>query len=961
MTQNVLGPQAAVNLATKSASLIVDSEEEAKDFTEALLDVGLDATLVKVVRLDGGSPKMCAKKAKKADTVTPLTFSHNDPEDPDSLLQSTLEPRYDPLAPLPSTPSQSATTTTTIELAIGGMTCSMCSKAITQTLNQLPGVQKVNVSLPTNMATIVLTEGSPTTPAQLQEAVESVGYTVQQILTTQASSKIQQMQESQQADVVRKKHSFLLSLVGTLPISIMTMVLPHFPSIPWMHATITIRGHVFLQESLVLAALGTLVQFGSGWTFYKTSHSNIVLGQLGMDVLVAVGTTASYIYAWIQTWKGQEAHAFETSAVLISFVLLGKWMNSLAVRRTSQALTQLMKLQSKTAIQVMPDGSEHTVDVERIHPGDTVKILRGASLPADGIVSIGEMMVDESMMTGESMPILKTPGSLVLGGTVCMESDGALVCVTGVGANTALAQIVQLVQDAQTRQVPIQNLADSISAVFVPAVCTLAVLTFLVWYILCKTGVVPHDWYRDEGDVTFSLMFAIACLVISCPCALGLATPTAVMVSICRFVGMADSVTSTRLTYSSNCSSQVGTGVAAKFGVLMKGGETLEMASKVNAVVFDKTGTLTVNRPTISDFFMLPSHSMDRDDLLWLFASLERNSEHPLATAVVTYALEQLDDEFLAEKPLKSPIDFVAKTGRGAMGIIDDHPVVIGNRPFVKDLAVISPEIESIMSQLEEEGKTAILACVHNEVQVVMGIADELKADAAATLRYLQDRMDIDVWMVTGDNARTAAAIARQLGLSQDRVISEALPVAKVRQVKRLQRDGKMVCMVGDGINDSAAMAQANVGISLATGAEIAIEAADMVLVREGHVQEVVTALDLSRVLFRRIQLNFVFSLIYNCLGIPVAAGVFYPLVQVRLPPTLAAVAMALSSLSVVSSSLALRLYRPPKVEDEPSNIQQFFHRWSSTTMAASNRRAPVLEDDMQEPLLPNSQDHLGD
>lgn len=944
VTQNVLGDQAAINFPSKSASLIVNSEEEAQELTEALLDVGLDTTLVKVVRLDHVSPKSCSRNAKKAAMVSPLISSRNDAEDPESLslLQSTSEPSHDPLAPLPSNPSPSATRS--IELAIGGMTCSMCSKAITHTLQQLRGVQKVDVSLATNMATVVLTPSSTITYEQLHDAVESVGYTAHEILPTEASSKIQQMQDSQQADVVRKKQSFLLSLVGTLPISIMTMILPHF-HIPWLHSTATIRGHVFLQESLLLAALGTLVQFGSGWTFYKTSYNNIVSGQLGMDVLVAVGTTASYVYAWIQTWKGQEAHAFETSAVLISFVLLGKWMNSLAVRRTSEALTQLMKLQSKIAILVMPDGTEETVPVEQIHPGDTVRIRRGASLPADGVVSMGYMTVDESMMTGESMPILKTPGSLVLGGTVCTESDGALVVVTGVGANTALAQIVQLVQDAQTRQVPIQDLADTISSIFVPTVCTLAVLTFVVWFILCKTGVVPPEWYQDEGDVTFSLMFAIACLVISCPCALGLATPTAVM---------------------------VGTGVAAKFGVLMKGGETLEMASKVNAVVFDKTGTLTINRPTISDFIMVNGGvMMKREDLLWLFASLERNAEHPLAVAVVAFALEQLDDDLLDDKPLRCPVDFVAKTGRGAKGVIDGRTVAIGNRPYIKEMAEISPEVESNMQLLEEAGKTAILACVDNEVKVVMGIADELKADAASTLRYLQDRMGIEVWMVTGDNARTATAIANQLGLSLDRVISEALPVAKVLQVKKLQREGKMVCMVGDGINDSAAMTQANVGISLATGAEIAIEAADMVLVREGHVQEVVTALHLSRVLFRRIQLNLVFSLIYNCLGIPVAAGVFYPVLQVRLPPTLAAVAMALSSLSVVASSLALRLYRPPKLEGEPGMFQRCLRRRNNATTPVSNTQVRVdidmgvstppesnghgltTDDDLAAPLLP--------
>jgi Cu+-exporting ATPase len=331
-----------------------------------------------------------------------------------------------------------------------------------------------------------------------------------------------------------------------------------------------------------------------------------------------------------------------------------------------------------------------------------------------------------------------------------------------------------------------------------------------------------------------------------------------------------------------------------------------------------------------------------------------------------------MDPDYLEQKPLTTPLDFQAKTGRGALGRIGNDTVAIGNRPFVKDMASISPQVERTMMQLEHDGKTAILASVNNEIKVVMGIADELKPDAGQTLRYLQDQMGIDVWMVTGDNSRTATAIANQLGLAQNRVISEALPVAKVQQVKKLQKEGKVVCMVGDGINDSAALAQANVGVSVGTGAEIAVEAADMVLVREGQVQEVVTALHLSRVIFRRIQLNFVFSLLYNCLGIPVAMGVFYPLVQVRLPPTLAAVAMALSSLSVVSSSLALKLYKPPKIDVQPTMMSQLFRRlsnsavgnrqrtMSSSTVPVSNRRSASSRveqhNSLREPLLTSSE-----
>jgi len=367
----------------------------------------------------------------------------------------------------------------------------------------------------------------------------------------------------------------------------------------------------------------------------------------------------------------------------------------------------------------------------------------------------------------------------------------------------------------------------------------------------------------------------------------------------------------------------VGTGVGASNGVLMKGGEALEKASGINSVVFDKTGTLTKGKPCVTDFIMLPENSLEKNHLLWLLASLERNSEHPLATAVVTHAETSIDAEYLEAHSFAHPSSFRALTGRGASGTIENVEVAVGNRRFATMMDIEIPaHVEEQMIQLEQDGKTAILAVVDRCVCIVMGIADELKPDAGESIQYLRDILKVDVWMVTGDNARTANAISRKLGLSPDRVISEALPVAKVRQVKKLQKEGKVVAMIGDGINDSPALAQADVGMSLGTGAEIAAEASDMVLVR-GHVADVCTALDLSRVIFRRIQWNFVWSLLYNCLGIPIAAGVFYPFIHTRLPPTLAALAMALSSLSVVCNSLALRLYQPPKIGQQERLIRR--------------------------------------
>mmetsp|Transcript_7353 Transcript_7353/g.17778 ORF Transcript_7353/g.17778 Transcript_7353/m.17778 type:complete len:589 (+) Transcript_7353:77-1843(+) len=564
------------------------------------------------------------------------------------------------------------------------------------------------------------------------------------------------------------------------------------------------------------------------------------------------------------------------------------------------------------------------------------------------------------MITGESSPVLKTPGSVVLGGTICAEAGqkagASFVEVTGVGSNTALSQILQLVQDAQNRQVPIQNFADKVAGVFVPTVVLLSILTFLVWYLLIQMGIVPLSLLpAAESPQTFSLLFGISCLVISCPCALGLATPTAVM---------------------------VGTGVGAKHGVLMKGGETLELASLVDSVVFDKTGTLTKGKPAVTDFTLVVKESrfweevVHRDEVagaldilqalptkdcmegcvLWLLGSLERNSEHLLAAAIVKFTEDRLlegfdtlpssegayDQDDAIHLAFAQPSNFTAMTGRGASGkIFGKIDVSIGNRAFCDIQGFeIREEVEDTMERLERQGKTAILAAINGVVVVVIGIADELKHDASASIIYLKEIMKVDVWMVSGDNRRTARAIAKQLQLPANRVIAEALPAAKVEKVQELQGQGKVVAMVGDGVNDSPALVQADVGLSIGKGAEIAAEASDMVLVR-GNVSDVCTALDVSRVIFRRIQLNFIWSLLYNCLSIPLAAGVFYPIFHTRLPPTVAALAMALSSLSVVASSLALHLYRPPDV-------------YSATLSHRKKSESVSVDFESQVPLLRN-------
>lgn len=513
------------------------------------------------------------------------------------------------------------------EFWIDGMTCTVCSGVIEQSIrSSVPAVKSIAISLATDTATITWPDccnDATVMTLQVRNAIEAVGYSVEKVVIAKESQHLesnnddgdaeqsaaegedpqptpgideieerwQLLQKRQKEKVEGRRRAFLWSLLGTVPILLLTMFLPH-NLFPILHRKVVIYHLTTEIQAVLLWALATPVQFISGWEFYRGAFFAIcVTGRAGMDVLIALGTTASYGYAVVGVLTGDTmaAHFFETSAVLICFVLGGKWMQALAVRRTSQALTQLLELQAKTAIKVTAlSGSAHfdptrdhyreeTVPIQNIRTGEIVKVIQGTSIPADGIVLFGEMSVDESMVTGEAMPVLKTLGSSVLGGTICVETGtegirgrnvGASFCeVTGVGAQTALAQIVQLVHDAQTRTVPIQTFADTISAFFVPVVCSISVLTFLVWYALCSTHVVPSSWYADEKDpMTFSILFAIACLVISCPCALGLATPTAVM---------------------------VGTGVSAKVGILLKGGESLEIASTVDSVIFDKTGTLT--------------------------------------------------------------------------------------------------------------------------------------------------------------------------------------------------------------------------------------------------------------------------------------------------------------------------------------------------------------------------------
>lgn len=719
-------------------------------------------------------------------------------------------------------------------IEIDGMTCSMCIQTIERALNDLSSaIKQVSIDLSTDTATVIYTEEDVTLDDIIQ-TIEDVGYTVGNKLIRDVQSQLdpesnhnttaparvddvdnfQAFTDRQGAKVRRHGTAFAWSCVGAAPILMMTMILPHIlPHDHVLYHHVSIWGRPFQIQSLIILGLATPVQFIAGWSFYHMAYFNIMSGRLGMDVLVALGTTASYLYAILGLLEAddQSAHFMETSASLICFVLLGKFLQAVAVRRTSQALAELLKLQAKTAIVVTPAAmaeaskyhafdpltcpfAETEVPISELQTGAIVKVIRGASIPADCVVVAGDISVDESMVTGESLPLLKTPGSVVLGGTTCVDvgEQGAAFCrVTGVGSQTALAQIVRLIQEAQLNVVPIQTFADRISAVFVPTVISIGLVTYMTWFALCSSRVVPEEWYEEHGETitTFSLKFAIACLVISCPCALGLATPTAVM---------------------------VGTGVGAKVGVLLKGGEALEVGSNVDSVLFDKTGTLSVGKPGITDWINLSASGEMSDadvnradsiksELLWKLASLERTSEHPLAKAVVEYAESCLGNQYLEERPLIHPTSFRSHIGRGASGIVNETDLSIGNRAFFLSVVGTSIPIEAEveMARLEEEGKTAILASTNKEVKVVIGLADRLKPDAIQSISYLRSEMNVDIWMVTGDNRRTAAAIGKKLDIPPHRIISEALPAAKVQKVRQLQNEGRIVAMVGDGVNDS--------------------------------------------------------------------------------------------------------------------------------------------------------------
>ena len=656
------------------------------------------------------------------------------------------------------------------------------------------------------------------------------------------------------------------------------------------------EGSPFNMGDLLSWALTTPVQFIVGARFYQRAWAALKHGTATMDVLVCLGTSVAYFYSiYIVLNKDAEAQMpfFETSAMLITFLTLGRLLEARAKRKTTHAVTALMELQPEdaTLLTLDEDGkvtNETVIPAEELQPGDVVKVVPGSKVPADGFVVSGTSNVDEAMVTGESVPVTKQEGSDVIGGTV--NGNGALrVRVTTAGNDTMLARIVKLVEDAQTSKAPVQRYADRISAIFVPLVLFIALAVFFFWYVLVLTDVVPPDWYEKEGDVLFPLLFSISVLVIACPCALGLAVPTAVM---------------------------VGTGVGASLGVLIKGGRALEVGSQIRTVCFDKTGTLTVGKPAVTHTATF--NTKDKTRLLKVLAAAEEGSEHPLATAILKYVEAELE-KGSDKSDMFEARDFEAIPGRGVSCMVDvpgeaePVKVLVGNRALLKEAGVaIDDATETQMQEHEDMGQTVMTVAMNGELSMTVAVADMLKPVSKIAVQALQ-KQGLDVWMITGDNRRCGLAVAKQAGIDADHVLAEVIPGEKSAKIVELQQNGTgRVAMVGDGINDAPALAQADLGIAVGCGSDVAIETADAVLVKD-DLRDVVVTLHLARVVFNRIRLNFVFALGFNCLGIPLAAGAMYPATQVRLPPEAAGMAMALSSFTVVSSSLLLRRYLPPK------------------------------------------------
>lgn len=714
-------------------------------------------------------------------------------------------------------------------LIVEGMTCAACSARVEKVLNRLEGIKRATVNLSTNKAIVEFPSGA-VEDEDLIKAIEKAGYKAE-IEVERDGDREKELREK---EIRSLKRSFIISAILSLPL--FSAMFFHMAGIDNI-----------LSNGYFQLLLATPVQFIIGYRFYKGAYNSLRGGGANMDVLVAMGTSAAYFYSIYNLIVGVPEYYFEASAVIITLILLGKTFEAVAKGKTSEAIKKLMGLQPKTA-RVIKDGVEMDIPIEEVTIGDIIVVRPGERIPVDGIIVEGNSSVDESMITGESIPIDKTVGDEVIGATI-NKFGSFKFQASKVGKDTVLAQIVKLVEEAQGSKAPVQRLADKISGIFVPIVVAIAVITFLGFYLI-------------KGDFNTGLINAVAVLVIACPCALGLATPTAIM---------------------------VGTGKGAENGILIKSGEHLERAHKMDTIVLDKTGTITKGEPEVTD--IITFNGVDRDELLRIAASVEKVSEHPLGQAIVRKGEEEL-------LIIKAPESFEAIPGKGLKARLEGKEVYIGNRKLMEEAGISIGGAEEL-SRLETEGKTAMLVGIDGSISGIIAVADQIKDSSKKAIEELKN-MGLEVYMITGDNQRTAKAIAEEVGIKN--VLAEVLPENKAEVVEAIKAEGKLVGMVGDGINDAPALVAADVGFAIGTGTDVAMEAADITLMR-GDLMSIVTAIRLSHRTMKTIKQNLFWAFFYNSIGIPFAALGF-------LNPMIAGGAMAFSSVSVVTNSLRLRKFK---------------------------------------------------
>ncbi|MEO6195254.1 MAG: heavy metal translocating P-type ATPase [Thermoanaerobaculia bacterium] len=776
-----------------------------------------------------------------------------------------------------------------VDIPVQGMTCAACQASVQKALQRQPGVVDASVNLMMKNAAVIY-DPAVTRPEALVEAIRDTGYEAELPRPEQTAFEEQEARDRANEEEFRnlRRKALVSGAIGLLAMIVsmplMASAIHHGPvadpfmrwamesltpalraAMPWLYRI----PPAVLSWSLLALTLGVMAW--AGRHFYVRAWSGFRHHSADMNTLVAVGTGAAFLYSVLATVapgfflsRGVAPDVYyEAVVIIIALILTGNAFEARAKSRTSAALRGLVALQPKTA-RVLREAQEVDVPVETVKSGDTVAVRPGERISVDGEVLSGASAVDESMLTGESMPVEKQAGDRVIGGTI--NRTGAFrYRATTLGSDSVLAQIVRLMRDAQGSRAPIQRLADRVSGIFVPVVLSLAIATFVVWYVAAGMD-------GNTGSAVRAFAAAVAVLIIACPCAMGLAVPTAVMVA---------------------------TGKGAELGILIKGGEALQRAGDVTTVLLDKTGTITEGRPTVTDVIPAPGAPRSADELLRIVAALESSSEHPLADAVVRHARER-------NLAFMTPEEFQSVTGQGVVGVVEGSFIAAGNEGLMADYAADPAPLAADAERLTGEGKTPVYVAIDGRLAGLLAVADPLKATAREAVARLK-RMGLEVVLLTGDNRRTAEAIAREAGI--DRVVAGVLPEGKVAEVKRLQQAGQVVAMVGDGVNDAPALAQADLGIAIGTGADVAVEASDVTLMR-GDPRGVASAVALSRRTMRTMRQNLFWAFIYNVIGIPIAAGVLYPAFGILLSPILASAAMAFSSVSVVANSLRLRRAR---------------------------------------------------